>query len=505
MKGKQHILMILDGVGNYKEYPGNAFKLANTPNIDALLEKYPTSHIHTSGKAVGLPDGQMGNSEVGHTNIGAGRIVYQELTRITKSIEDGDFFQNEELLKAINNVKGKNSTLHIMGLVSDGGVHSHIEHLYAILELAKKNNISKVYIHAYLDGRDTNPASAIEYLNELQEKIDDIGAGKIATLCGRYYSMDRDKRYDRLKLAYDMLVNSEGQKFKTYEEALNISYKNEVYDEFVKPVVLDENAKIKDSDSVIFFNFRPDRAREMCHILTDDEYQGFERKNLPKDLTFVTFTKYDETLNNVFVAYKPQVLKNTLGEYVSSLGLSQLRIAETEKYAHVTFFFNGGEEVPYKNEDRILVPSPKVATYDLKPEMSALEVTDKVLEAIDSEKYNLIILNFANGDMVGHTGKIDKAIIAVETVDKCVGKIIDKIVSKGGEGIITADHGNCEYMLNEETGEIVTSHSTFDVPIILVSDRYKTVNEGSLCDLAPTMLKLMELKKPEEMTGKSLI
>lgn len=510
MKGRQHLIMILDGVGLNDETQGNAFKLANKPNIDKYIIKYPNSYLECSGLAVGLPEGQMGNSEVGHTNIGAGRIIYQELTRITKEIQEKNFFTNEEFKQAILNVKKNNSDLHLMGLVSDGGVHSHIEHLYALLELAKQNGVENVYIHAFLDGRDTPPTSAIEYLKQLEQKIKEIGIGKIATIVGRYYAMDRDKRYERLELAYDMLVSGTGAKFKTVQKAVENSYETEEFDEFVKPIVITSDdgepiAKVKDNDSVIFFNFRPDRARQIVHALVDVDYSGFEREIKPNNLTFVTMTQYDEALKNVLVAYKPQKINNTIGEYISKLGYTQLRIAETEKYAHVTFFFNGGEEKEYLNEERILVPSPKVATYDLQPEMSAYEVTQKVIEAIDSKKYDLIIMNYANGDMVGHTGNLEKTIEAIEVLDECVGKVITKLEEVKGEAVITADHGNSEYMLDLKTGEPITSHSTFDVPFIVVSERIKNIEHGKLCDISPTMLHLMGLEVPKEMTGTSLI
>ncbi len=509
MKNKQYILMILDGVGIADENPGNAFKLANTPNLDKLFAKYKNTHVKTSGMAVGLPDGQMGNSEVGHTNIGAGRIVYQELTRITKEINESKFFENEVLLKAVNNAKQNDSALHIMGLVSDGGVHSHIDHLYALLELAKRHDLKKVFVHAFLDGRDTPPTSAVEYLKKLEEKMSQIGVGKIATVEGRYYAMDRDHRWERIKLAYDAIANGVGNNFKTVQKAVENSYEAQEFDEFVKPIVItDENsnpiATVNDNDSIIFFNFRPDRARQITRAFTDENFSEFETKKL-KNLCFVTMTQYDETLKNVEIAYKPQVLKNTFGEYISMLGYTQLRIAETEKYAHVTFFFNGGEEKQYKGEDRILIPSPKVATYDLKPEMSAYEVTDEILKAIEQKKYDVIVVNYANGDMVGHTGNIEKAIMAVEAVDDCVGQVISKLESVGGEALITADHGNCEYMLDLKTGEVITSHSTFDVPLIVVSDRVKSVKPGRLCDLTPTLLELMGESKPSEMTGESLV
>lgn len=509
MKDKQYLLMIMDGVGINEEEKGNALKLANTPNLDYLFEKYPNTNIKTSGMAVGLPDGQMGNSEVGHTNIGAGRIVYQELTRISKEIKEGKFFENEVLLKAMRNVKENNSSLHLLGLVSDGGVHSHIEHLYALLQMAKRENIEKVYIHAILDGRDTPPTSAVDYLRNLEEEIKKVGVGKIATVSGRYYAMDRDNRWERIKLAYDAIANGVGNKFKTVQKAVETSYEAQEFDEFVKPIVIvDENSNpittVNNNDSIIFFNFRPDRAREITKAFTLAGFNEFETKNI-ENLVFVSMTQYDEILKNVLVAYKPQVLKNTFGEYISNLGYTQLRTAETEKYAHVTFFFNGGVEEPYKGEDRILVASPKVATYDLKPEMSAYEVTDNILKAIDDKKYDVIIVNYANGDMVGHTGNVEKAIEAIEALDECIGKVITKIEEVDGEALISADHGNCEYMLDLKTGEAITSHSTFDVPLIVVSNRVKSVKSGRLCDLTPTLLTLMGEKIPEEMTGESLV
>ncbi|MDD3303654.1 MAG: 2,3-bisphosphoglycerate-independent phosphoglycerate mutase [Clostridia bacterium] len=507
MKNKQYLLMIMDGVGLNDVSEGNAFKLANTPNIDKYISKYPNTYIATSGLAVGLPEGQMGNSEVGHTNIGAGRIVYQELTRITKEIEEGKFFHNAELLKAMKNAKNK--SLHIIGLVSDGGVHSHMNHLYALLEMAKIENLEHVYIHAILDGRDTPPTSAVEYLKQLEEKIREIGIGQIATVSGRYYAMDRDNRWERVKLAYDAMAKGEGNMFKTVQKAVETSYEAQEFDEFVRPIVITNEeskpiATINSNDSVIFFNFRPDRARELTKAFVNEEFDGFERKEI-KHLTYVTMTQYDESIKNVLVAYKPQVLNNTFGEYISHLGYTQLRVAETEKYAHVTFFFNGGEEIPYNGEGRVLIPSPKVATYDLKPEMSAYEVTEKVIEAIDSKKYDVIIMNYANGDMVGHTGNLEKSIEAVEVLDKCVGDVISKIEQVEGEAIITADHGNCEYMLDLKTGEAITSHSTFDVPMIVVSNRVKSVKDGRLCDITPTLLTLMGEKIPEEMSGQSLV
>ena len=509
MKDRQYLLMIMDGVGLNDEEKGNAFKLANTPNLDRLTIKYPNTYVQTSGMAVGLPDGQMGNSEVGHTNIGAGRIVYQELTRITKEIEDGNFYNNEQLKYAMENVKRNDSTLHLLGLVSDGGVHSHIKHLYALLEMAKRENVKNVYVHAILDGRDTPPTSAVDYVKQLEEKMKELGVGKIATISGRYYAMDRDNRWERVKLAYDAMAFGKGQDFKIAQKAIETSYESQEFDEFVKPVVLTDSednplATVNDNDSIIYFNFRPDRARELTKAFILDGFNEFETKKI-NNLVFVTMTQYDETIKNALVAYKPQVLVNTFGEYISKKGYTQLRIAETEKYAHVTFFFNGGKEEPYPGEKRILINSPKVATYDLKPEMSAYEVTDNLIKVIEEKSCDVIIVNYANGDMVGHTGNLEKAIEAVEALDKCVGRVISKIEEVGGEALITADHGNCEQMLDLKTGEPITSHTTFDVPLIVVSNRVKSLNSGRLCDLTPTLLTMMGEEIPEEMTGVSLV
>ena len=509
MNKKLTMLMILDGFGENPNNEGNAVNLAKKPNIDKLRKICPVSHIDASGAAVGLPDGQMGNSEVGHTNIGAGRIVYQKLTKITKSIEDGDFFSIPEFTEAIENVKKNNSKLHIMGLLSDGGVHSHQRHLYGLLELAKRKGLdNNVFIHAFMDGRDTLPASGEGYIQELQEKMKEKGVGKIATLSGRYYAMDRDKRWDRVEKAYNALVKGEGVLAKDPIQAIEESYQQEIFDEFVVPTVItDANdqplAKIENGDSVIFFNFRPDRARQLTRAIVDDKFDGFKTDKL--DIDFVCMTEYDDTMPNVKIAFKPEELTNTFGEVVSKLGKKQLRIAETEKYAHVTFFFNGGREEPYPGEDRILVNSPKVATYDLQPEMSAYEVTEKVLEAINSEKYDTIILNFANTDMVGHTGNIDAAIKAVEAVDKCVGEIVEAVQKQNGVLLITADHGNAEQMIDYQTGEPLTSHTTNLVPLILVGMENVELKDGRLCDLTPTMLDIMEEQKPKEMTGESLL
>ena len=507
MNNKLTMLMILDGFGDNPRFDGNGVKLANIPNIKKIWSEYPTTKIAASELAVGLPTGQMGNSEVGHTNIGAGRVIYQELTRITKSIEDGDFFSNEELVGAIENCKKNNSKLHILGLLSDGGVHSHQDHLYGLLELAKKMDFNDVFVHCFLDGRDTPPQSAKEYVEALENKMKEIGVGKIATLSGRFYAMDRDKRWNRVEEAYKALVRGEGAEAASAVDAVQKSYDDGVTDEFVVPVVVKENgnpvAKIENNDSVIFFNFRPDRAREITRTLVDKDFADFNTEKM--NLFFVCFTNYDDTMPNVKIAFKKEPIVNTYGEVISKNGGKQLRIAETEKYAHVTFFFNGGEEKQYDGEDRILVPSPKVETYDMQPEMSAYEVTDKIIDAIESKKYDVIIMNYANGDMVGHTGIIEKAIEAVEALDTCVGKVISKLEEVGGEALITADHGNCEYMLDLKTGEAITSHSTFDVPLIVVSDRVKSLKNGRLCDLAPTLLALMGEEKPSEMTGESLV
>lgn len=513
MKGnKQYLLMILDGVALNSEEKGNAFKAANKPNLDRIMNTYKYTNVKSSGLAVGLPEGQMGNSEVGHTNIGAGRIVYQELTRITNSIESKEFFEKEEFLKAVQNCKENNKALHLIGLLSDGGVHSHASHLYALLKLAKMHDLNEVYVHAILDGRDTPPASGLDYLNELEKQINEIGVGKIATLVGRYYALDRDNRWERIELAYDAFTQKEGStEFKTVQKAIENSYEAQEFDEFVKPISIGkdeeeiENSKVKEGDSVIFFNFRPDRAREITRAFTEKDFDGFERKSGFLNPLFVCMTQYDEKLDNVLVAYKPQKIVNTIGEYLSKQGYTQLRIAETEKYAHVTFFLNGGVEDVFEGENRVLVPSPKVATYDLKPEMSAREVTEKVLEEIESQRSDIIFLNFANGDMVGHTGIFDKTKEAVEVVDECVGKIIEEIEKRNGVAIITADHGNCESMINLKTGLPITSHSTYDVPFIVVADNVSEIQSGKLCDIAPTMLHLMGEEIPKEMTGHSLV
>lgn len=499
---KPTALIILDGYGIAKDKKQSAIDAASTPVMDKLMAGCPHNIIHASGMDVGLPDGQMGNSEVGHTNIGAGRIVYQELTRITKSISDGDFFENEAFLKAISNAKENGGDLHLYGLLSDGGVHSHITHLYGLLELAKKNGMESVYVHCFLDGRDVGPTTGADYIKALEDEMKKIGVGKIATVMGRYYAMDRDNRWERVVKAYDAMVKGEGESASDAETAVRESYKNDITDEFVVPTVIEGGAKIKKGDSVIFFNFRPDRAREITRTLVDEAFDGFEREYFP--IYYVCMTQYDKSMPNVDVAFKPTALVNTFGEYISNKGLTQLRIAETEKYAHVTFFFNGGVEKEYEGEDRALIASPKVATYDLKPEMSAYEVTDEAVKRILSGKYDVIVLNFANCDMVGHTGVFDCAKAAVEAVDECLGKVLDAIEKMGGCALVTADHGNADEMLDDD-GNIVTAHSTNPVPMVMVGYDAKLCEEGRLADIAPTLLDMMGLEKPAEMTGSSML
>ena len=506
---KPTVLLILDGYGERKEKDGNAIALANTPVMDKLKKEFPYVEGQASGLFVGLPDGQMGNSEVGHMNMGAGRIVYQELTRITKAIEDGDFFENKALKEAVEHCKKENSALHFMGLVSSGGVHSHIGHIYGLLELAKREGLKKVYLHAFLDGRDTPPDSGKSFLMDVEKKMRELGVGEIATISGRYYAMDRDKNYDRVEKAYRAMVDGTGEKASSVEEAIDASYAKKVYDEFVLPTVIEKDGAVhtvSDGDAMIFFNFRPDRAREICHAFCDDEFNFFNR-GARKKVFFVCFTDYDPTIPNKRVAFEKEEIHNTLGEVVSNLGKNQLRIAETEKYAHVTFFFNGGKEEPYKNEDRILVPSPKeVPTYDLKPEMSCYTVTEKLTEAIRSGKYDLVVANFANPDMVGHTGVLSAAIKAIEVVDECMGKVVDAVESMHGNLFILADHGNADIMIDEKTGEPYTAHTTNPVPFILVSEEKHKLREGGcLADVAPTLLELMGIPQPKEMTGKSLL
>lgn len=510
MSKKTTVLMILDGYGLNERKDHNAVAMAKTPVMDSLMAKYPYVKGNASGMAVGLPEGQMGNSEVGHLNMGAGRIVYQELTRITKEIQDGDFFKNPALLEAVANCKANDSALHLFGLLSDGGVHSHNTHLYGLLELAKREGLSKVYVHCFLDGRDTPPASGEGYARELEAKMAEIGVGKIASVMGRYYAMDRDNNYDRVKLAYDALTLGEGNKATSGPEGIAQSYKDDKTDEFVVPTVVCEEgapvATIKDKDSVIFFNFRPDRAREITRCFCDDDFKGFDRKRL--DVKFVCFSDYDATIPNKSVAFHKIAVTNTFGEWLASNKMTQARIAETEKYAHVTFFFNGGVEEPNEGEDRVLVPSPKeVATYDLKPEMSAYTVCDKLCDAIKSGKYDVIIINFANPDMVGHTGVEAAAIKAVEAVDECVGKAVDALLSVNGTMFICADHGNAEQLVDYETGEPYTAHTTNPVPFILVNydEAYTLRENGCLADIVPTLIETMGMEKPAEMTGKSLL
>ena len=502
--------MILDGYGLNNEDKGNAVAMAKTPVMDKLMKEYPFVKGNASGMAVGLPDGQMGNSEVGHLNMGAGRIVYQELTRITKEIQDGTFFENPALLSAVKNCKENDSALHMFGLLSDGGVHSHNTHLYGLLELAKRNGLEKVYVHAFLDGRDTPPASGKEFAEQLEAEMAKIGVGKIASVAGRYYAMDRDNNYDRVKIAYDALTKGEGNKGTSGPAAIQASYDNDKTDEFVIPTVIEENgapvATIKDKDSVIFFNFRPDRAREITRAFCDDDFKGFDRERL--DVTFVCFSDYDPTIPNKEVAFHKISITNTFGEWLAANNMTQARIAETEKYAHVTFFFNGGVEEPNAGENRILVNSPKeVATYDLKPEMSAYEVCDKLVDAIKSCEYDVIIINFANPDMVGHTGVQEAAVKAVEAVDECVGKAVDALLSVDGTMFICADHGNAEQLVDYETGEPFTAHTTNEVPFILVNydPAYTLAEGGCLADIVPTLIATMGKEQPKEMTGKSLL
>ena len=512
MTKKMTALIIMDGFGERAETYGNAIKLAGTPNLDKLEAEYPHTVIGASGMDVGLPDGQMGNSEVGHLNIGAGRIVYQELTRITKSIQDGDFFKVPEFVDACQKAKKNGGKLHLMGLLSDGGVHSHITHLFALIDLAKQQGLDNVYVHCIMDGRDTPPSSGIEYVQQLQDYMDKVHFGKIATISGRFWAMDRDKRWDRIQKAYEAISCGVGDKADCPICAMKDSYKNEKTDEFVVPCVIQEDGKpvatVEAGDSMIFFNFRPDRTREITRAFIDANFSDFERLGGYKPVTFVGMTRYDDTFTNIETAFKPVTLTNTMGEYLAANGKTQLRIAETEKYAHVTFFFNGGVEAPNPGEDRELIPSPKVTTYDLKPEMSAYEVTDKAVELIGSGKYDVMILNFANCDMVGHTGVLEAAEKAVKTVDACVDRVVKAVLATGGQVLITADHGNADMMIDPTTGEPFTAHTTNKVPFILVDPSRKDAKlreGGRLADLAPTMLELMGLPKPAEMTGESLI
>jgi len=495
-------LVIMDGFGKSDILNGNAIAGAETPNIDKLQNLYPTTLINASGRRVGLPDGQMGNSEVGHLNIGAGRVVYQDITRIDKSIEDGEFFKNPAFKGAMENLKPENA-LHLVGLLSDGGVHSTINHLFALMEMAKKNNVKNVYIHAITDGRDVAPDSAINYIEKVESKITELGVGAIATIVGRYYYMDRDKRWDRVEKGYNAVFNGVGARFSTANSGISASYKDKVFDEFVEPIIVGDYKGVNDGDSVIFYNFRLDRAREISHAILDENFNNFAR--IKKDVYYVGMTEYDVTLKGIHTAFPPKDIKNTLGEILAFNERNQLRIAETEKYAHVTFFFNGGIEEPNKNEDRILIPSPKVATYDLQPEMSADEVTEKAIAQVG--KYDVIILNYANCDMVGHTGVYNAAVRAVETVDTCVGKFAEKVLSVGGVVLLTADHGNAETMSFED-GSVCTSHTTNLVPFSVIGDDYKESSlksDMALCDIAPTMLEILGIDQPADMTGTSIL
>ena len=511
MSKKPNCIIIMDGYGINEQQNGNAIKSAKSENVERIMSEYPSTLIGASGNDVGLPDGQMGNSEVGHLNMGAGRIVYQELTRITKSIKDGDFFANEDLLYAIESAKSNGKKLHLYGLLSDGGVHSHITHLFALIKLAKEQGLEDVFVHCFLDGRDVSPTSGADFIAQLQNEIDNIGFGTIASVGGRYYVMDRDNRWERVQKAYDMLTIGTGEQITDAKEYVLASYDKGITDEFIEPAHVYKNGKavglIEEGDSIIFFNFRPDRARQITRAMSEPEFNGFNRSTGFINPVYVCFTRYDASFTNVRIAFKPQVLTNTLGEYIASLGKTQLRIAETEKYAHVTFFFNGGVEKPNVNEDRELIASPKVATYDLQPEMSAFEVTERVIAKLEEKKYDVVILNFANCDMVGHTGDFNAAVTAVKAVDDCVGKVVDKILELGGSAVLTADHGNADKML-EADGSPFTAHTTNKVPFVVIGKEFKNVklaNDGILADVAPTLLDMMGLAKPAEMSGKSLI
>ncbi|MDG5786592.1 2,3-bisphosphoglycerate-independent phosphoglycerate mutase [Evansella sp. AB-P1] len=510
MSKKPNALIILDGFALRDETKGNAVAHAKKPNFDRYWNEFPHATLTASGEAVGLPEGQMGNSEVGHMNIGAGRIVYQSLTRVNLAIREGEFFQNQTFLNAMKHAKEKGTNLHLYGLLSDGGIHSHIEHMFALLELAKQEGLEKVYIHGFLDGRDVGPTSAETYIRKTEEKLKELGIGEIASIQGRYYAMDRDKRWDRVEKSYRSMVYGDGLKYSDPVEALQDSYKNDIHDEFVLPSVITKEdgetprGTIQDEDAIIFFNFRPDRAIQMSQVFTNKEFEGFDRGDkLPKNLHYVCLTKFSETVNG-YVAFEPTNLDNTMGEVVSKAGLNQLRIAETEKYPHVTFFFSGGREETFLGEERVLIDSPKVATYDLKPEMSAYEVTDALLEEINKDKHDVIVLNFANPDMVGHSGMLDPTVKAIEVVDECLGKIVDLILEKGGKAIITADHGNAD-MIETAEGTPMTAHTTNPVPVIVTDKEVDIRHDGILGDLAPTMLELTGVEQPAEMTGKSLI
>ncbi len=502
-------LIILDGFGIGEDYFGNAVSIAKTPNFDIMMKKYSNTLLSASGEDVGLPDGQMGNSEVGHANIGAGRTIYQELTRINKEIREDKFYQNKKFNDVIDYVTNNDKTLHLFGLLSCGGVHSHFEHLYALLKLCKEKNVKDVKIHCFMDGRDVAPKSGEKYIECLQKKINELKIGSIASIMGRYYAMDRDKRWERVEEAYNALTKGIGNKETCPVKVIQDSYENNITDEFIKPTLIGEKIEdfgiVKPEDGIIFYNFRPDRAREITRAFVDKDFNEFEREFL--DVRFVTMTQYDETIENLEVAYMPEKINNTFGEYVSNCGLKQLRIAETEKYAHVTFFFNGGKEEPYEGEDRILIPSPKVDTYDMVPEMSAKKVKNEAIEMIESGKYDLIVLNFANPDMVGHTGDFGATVEAVEFIDKCLGEIVNVIIKSGGRAFVTSDHGNCERMIEEDTGYPVTSHTNNKVPFIIIDKcrKYDLKEDGTLADIAPTLLEVMDLKKPNDMTGQSLI
>ncbi|OPY55743.1 MAG: 2,3-bisphosphoglycerate-independent phosphoglycerate mutase [Pelotomaculum sp. PtaU1.Bin035] len=507
---KPLVLVVLDGWGLSSRVEGNAIAQANIPNMESYLDRYPNCTLVCSGEEVGLPEGQMGNSEVGHLNIGAGRVVYQEFTRINRAIKDGSFFRNEVLLEAVNNSKEHNSSLHLIGLLSDGGVHSHINHLFALLDLAARENLSRVFVHAFLDGRDVPPANAKEYFDLLECKLNMLGFGEVATVMGRYYAMDRDSRWDRVEQAYEVMVLGEGYQADTPFEAVNLGYSRQETDEFIRPTVVRRGnsgpvARISDGDSVVFYNFRPDRARELTRSFVDENFNGFVRRYGRPKVHFTCMTQYDKIIEAP-IAFRPQILHKTLGQVLSNNGISQLRLAETEKYAHVTFFFNGGVESPNQSEERILIPSPKVATYDQKPEMSAVEVTDTFLEQLESGRFGVIIMNYANADMVGHTGDMAAAVSAVETVDQCLGRVVRAILKIDGTALITADHGNADEMLDEE-GNVFTAHTTNPVPFIMIRRDVTGIvlRDGSLEDIAPTMLQLLNIPKPEEMTGESLI
>ena len=516
MKKIPYAIIIMDGYGLAPSGAGNAITIDGSKNVNELIKNYPSATLGASGLSVGLPQGQMGNSEVGHLNMGAGRIVYQDLTKITKAIEDGDFFENPALLKAVENAKQNGKKLHLYGLLSNGGVHSHLTHVFALLKLAKKAGLEEVFVHCFMDGRDVSPTSGAGFIRDLQAEMKEVGIGKVASVCGRYYAMDRDNNWDRVEKAYDMLTLGEGEKTDDPAATVEKSYENGVTDEFLKPIKVYENGKpvglLEEGDSVICFNFRPDRAREITRavsqkVFTVPKGNPFNRKTGWLHPVYVCFTVYDAAFDDVDIAFPKTVLNNTLGEYLAKLGKKQLRIAETEKYAHVTFFFNGGVEAPNEGEVRDLIPSPKVATYDLQPEMSAFEVTDKVLEELESGEFDVMILNFANCDMVGHTGVIPAAVKAVHTVDECVKKVVDKILSMGGAALLTADHGNADKLLSED-GSPFTAHTTNPVPVVLVSEKYKKASlrkDGILADLAPTLLTVMGVPVPKEMTGKSLI